>query len=92
MSILFPVCIFFSGIRKHTDILFVHVSDYSKHLPCVNTDCGEVVGEDRIVGGVDTAIEHWPWQVSLQWNHQHVCGGALLSKRWVISAAHCFKG
>uniref|UniRef100_A0A8C1MQI3 Transmembrane serine protease 4b n=1 Tax=Cyprinus carpio TaxID=7962 RepID=A0A8C1MQI3_CYPCA len=49
-----------------------------------------VVGEDRIVGGVDTEIEHWPWQVSLQWNYQHVCGGALLSRRWIISAAHCF--
>ncbi|XP_016306160.1 transmembrane protease serine 4-like [Sinocyclocheilus anshuiensis] len=56
------------------------------------SDCGEVVGEDRIVGGVDTEIEHWPWQVSLQWNHQHVCGGALLSRRWIISAAHCFTG
>ncbi|XP_073696136.1 transmembrane protease serine 4b [Garra rufa] len=56
------------------------------------SDCGEVVGEDRIVGGVDTAIEHWPWQVSLQWNHQHVCGGALLSTRWIVSAAHCFTG
>ncbi|XP_026105345.1 transmembrane protease serine 4-like [Carassius auratus] len=56
------------------------------------SDCGEVVGEDRIVGGVDTEIEHWPWQVSLQWNHQHVCGGALLSLRWIISAAHCFTG
>ncbi|KAK7173350.1 hypothetical protein R3I93_003234 [Phoxinus phoxinus] len=54
------------------------------------SDCGEVAGEDRIVGGEDTEIKHWPWQVSLQWNHQHVCGGALLSTEWIISAAHCF--
>ncbi|TRY57368.1 hypothetical protein DNTS_024952 [Danionella cerebrum] len=56
------------------------------------SDCGEVMGEDRIVGGEDTAIEHWPWQVSLQWNHKHQCGGALVSASWIISAAHCFTG
>lgn len=67
-----------------------HLSYYFKCLCCTYADCGEVVGEDRIVGGEDTAIEHWPWQVSLQWNHQHACGGALLSTRWIISAAHCF--
>ncbi len=32
MSILFPFCIF-SGIRKHTNVLFVHVSDYYKRPP-----------------------------------------------------------
>ncbi|XP_062844440.1 transmembrane protease serine 4b [Trichomycterus rosablanca] len=56
------------------------------------SDCGEVLGGDRIVGGADTEIEAWPWQVSLQWNTQHVCGGSLISRRWVISAAHCFTG
>ncbi|XP_026066887.1 transmembrane protease serine 4-like isoform X2 [Carassius auratus] len=80
----------------HSDIQsFLLVSDRCLSGSVVSvscSDCGEVVGEDRIVGGVDTAVEHWPWQVSLQWNQQHVCGGALLSKRWVISAAHCFTG
>ncbi|KAK3509244.1 hypothetical protein QTP70_025597, partial [Hemibagrus guttatus] len=56
------------------------------------SDCGEVVGEDRIVGGKDTTIESWPWQVSLHWGTQHVCGGSLISTRWLISAAHCFTG
>ncbi|XP_053341164.1 transmembrane protease serine 4b [Clarias gariepinus] len=56
------------------------------------SDCGEAVGEDRIVGGTDTTIESWPWQVSLHWDMQHVCGGSLISTRWIISAAHCFVG
>uniref|UniRef100_A0AAY4AR29 Peptidase S1 domain-containing protein n=1 Tax=Denticeps clupeoides TaxID=299321 RepID=A0AAY4AR29_9TELE len=56
------------------------------------SDCGIALGEDRIVGGVDTAIEDWPWQASLQWDGQHLCGGSLVSLTWVISAAHCFTG
>ncbi|KAF4073354.1 hypothetical protein AMELA_G00257940 [Ameiurus melas] len=56
------------------------------------SDCGEAVGEDRIVGGKDTTIESWPWQVSVQWDMQHLCGGSLISTRWIISAAHCFSG
>uniref|UniRef100_A0A4W4GLK5 Peptidase S1 domain-containing protein n=1 Tax=Electrophorus electricus TaxID=8005 RepID=A0A4W4GLK5_ELEEL len=58
----------------------------------VCVDCGEVVSEDRVIGGAETAVELWPWQASVQWYRQHVCGGALISTRWVISAAHCFAG
>uniref|UniRef100_A0A3Q3WLW4 Transmembrane serine protease 4a n=1 Tax=Mola mola TaxID=94237 RepID=A0A3Q3WLW4_MOLML len=54
------------------------------------SDCGEVGSQDRIVGGTDAFIEDWPWQVSLQQGGQHVCGGALVSPRWVVTAAHCF--
>ncbi|KAL7838740.1 hypothetical protein AOLI_G00271440 [Acnodon oligacanthus] len=75
-------------------------ADAEDELTCVSNlsitaaypDCGEVAGLNRIVGGVDTVAELWPWQVSVQRDGHHVCGGALISTRWVISAAHCFTG
>ncbi|XP_017014654.2 trypsin alpha-like [Drosophila takahashii] len=45
--------------------------------------------EERIVGGSDIEIEQAPWQVSLQINGQHYCGGSIYSKDIIITAAHC---
>ncbi|XP_004078369.2 transmembrane protease serine 3-like isoform X2 [Oryzias latipes] len=57
----------------------------------ITASCPLVVGDgSRIVGGNLAAEYAWGWQVSMQWRGRHVCGGAIISDHWVITAAHCF--
>ncbi|XP_069343041.1 serine protease 41 isoform X1 [Eulemur rufifrons] len=53
--------------------------------------CGHRGIHPLVVGGVETVRGRWPWQVSLRLEKRHRCGGSLLSRRWVLSAAHCFR-
>ncbi|XP_071561884.1 chymotrypsin-2-like isoform X1 [Temnothorax nylanderi] len=46
----------------------------------------------RLVGGQDAVESEFPYQVSLRYYDLHICSGALISDRHVLSAAHCVCG
>ncbi|XP_038610616.1 serine protease 27-like [Tachyglossus aculeatus] len=52
--------------------------------------CGQPRMLNRMVGGEDAEEQEWPWQVSIQRNGSHFCGGSLITEQWVMTAAHCF--
>lgn len=47
--------------------------------------------EPRVVGGEVPPYGAVPWQVELRRGDQHQCGGALISNRLVLTAAHCYE-
>ncbi|XP_055607556.1 trypsin-1-like [Uranotaenia lowii] len=44
-----------------------------------------------IVGGFPIEIHEAPYQVSLQINESHGCGGSIISSSWILTAAHCIE-
>uniref|UniRef100_A0A3Q3M6B2 Acrosin n=1 Tax=Mastacembelus armatus TaxID=205130 RepID=A0A3Q3M6B2_9TELE len=40
--------------------------------------------------GIGSWSGAWPWQVSIQIQSRHHCGGTILNSLWVLTASHCF--
>jgi len=60
--------------------------------PLTNCKCGQANTVHKIVGGVDTEANEYPWQVGLiqsQFSSKPFCGGTLISDREILTAAHC---
>ncbi|XP_064606124.1 elastase-1-like [Liolophura sinensis] len=64
-------------------------------LPFVDKRCGTVSSQSRlkrIVAGNYARQGSWPWLVSLRTAlGYHMCAGVLISPKWVVTAAHCFR-
>ncbi|XP_053680039.1 venom protease isoform X2 [Anopheles nili] len=61
------------------------------------TGCGySPVEHNRVVGGVPAALNGWPWMALVGYRNalgevSFKCGGSLITKRHVLTAAHCIR-
>jgi secreted trypsin-like serine protease len=44
-----------------------------------------------IIGGSQSYLGQWPWTVGIRIGHYFVCGVALISGTWVVTAGHCLQ-
>lgn len=58
-------------------------------MVCTLTETSSFPNATRIIGGSKAKIEHFRWQVSLNYNGAHHCGGAIIDSNRILTAAHC---
>jgi len=82
----------FNPIKQRINLtfLFIHL-----HLKIIKIPSAAGSGKlsrninGQIIGGVDAALGQFPWQVGMNVDRQWFCGGSLIMKNWVLTAAHC---
>ncbi|XP_078509315.1 serine protease 27-like [Lissotriton helveticus] len=59
-------------------------------VPEKNWECGKPMSGTHTENADVVLTGEWPWQVNILANGIHMCGGTLISEKWVVSAAQCF--
>ncbi|XP_037080009.1 CUB and peptidase domain-containing protein 2-like isoform X1 [Pollicipes pollicipes] len=69
-------------------------SGATTQAPSGSCSCGVANRASRVVGGVETEVNEYPWQAGLvsPGGTRTWCGGSLINDRYVVTAAHCTSG
>lgn len=72
----------------HVDSLDIRNENYALFKPITMRPL-KYFPQPRIVGGQNAKNNQFPYQISLRLNNFHTCGGSIISKNYIITAAHC---
>ncbi|XP_060651539.1 trypsin epsilon-like [Drosophila nasuta] len=79
---------------------YTYLDDRSSRFPPLSFSSNENITAieeldafpNRIVNGKRIACHRAPYQVALHYNGYFMCGGSILSRHWILTAAHCVAG
>ncbi|XP_037795682.1 CUB and peptidase domain-containing protein 2-like [Penaeus monodon] len=90
-------CCRVTAVKIGTESTAAVTTDGNTQTDAPNTcPCGVPNRSTRIVGGVVTEMNEYPWLVGLSQSNdnsnQPFCGGSVYNDLWVVTAAHCVDG
>lgn len=79
------------NVGPATEISTAYPLPQNKYQKFENGTFGSIT---RIVNGDESSVHSWPWQVRVRPCNGYrkctfLCGGSIISSRWVLTAAHC---